>query len=48
MLTRDTQDADLGGDYFLERTGKARATRRLISQLNQLGYQVALQPAETP
>ncbi|TDT94152.1 transposase [Streptomyces sp. 846.5] len=44
MFTNDAEYADLGGDYFLERTGKTRATRRLISQLNQLGYQVNLQP----
>lgn len=48
MLIRDTEYADLGGDYFLERTGKTRATRRLISRLNQLGYQVTLQPVEVP
>ncbi|MFI8875751.1 hypothetical protein ACIGXX_18150 [Streptomyces sp. NPDC055243] len=46
MLTHDVPHADLGGDYFLERTGKTRATRRLVSQLNQLGYQVSLQPVE--
>jgi transposase len=42
MFTRDTTYADLGGQYFLERTGRARQTRRLVSQLNQLGYQVTL------
>ncbi|QCX82722.1 Transposase IS116/IS110/IS902 family protein (plasmid) [Streptomyces sp. YIM 121038] len=47
MLTGDVPHQDLGGDYFLERTGKTRATRRLVSQLNQLGYQVSLQPAGT-
>lgn len=46
MFTRDTAYADLGGQYFLERTGRARQTRRLVSQLNQLGYQVTLQQAE--
>ncbi|MFB7443085.1 hypothetical protein [Streptomyces mirabilis] len=30
----------------LQRTGKSRATRRLVSQFNQLGYQVRLQPVE--
>ncbi|MFH8591509.1 hypothetical protein ACH4DW_06890 [Streptomyces rimosus] len=44
MFTRDKEYADLGGDYFLERTGKTRATRRLVSQLNHLGFQVSLQP----
>ncbi|MFE7117206.1 IS110 family transposase [Streptomyces sp. NPDC057654] len=43
MFTRDVEYADLGGQYFLERTGRARQTRRLVSQLNQLGYQVTLQ-----
>jgi hypothetical protein len=48
MFTRDTPYADLGGQYFIERTGHARQTRRLISQLNQLGYHVTLQtPATT-
>jgi transposase len=47
MFTRDLEYADLGGDYFLERTGKARATHRLVSQLNRLGYQVNLQPVQT-
>jgi len=43
MFTHDTAYADLGGQYFIERTGRARQTRRLVSQLNQLGYQVTLQ-----
>ncbi|MEU2867458.1 IS110 family transposase [Streptomyces mirabilis] len=46
MFTNDVRYADLGGDYFLHRTGRARQTRRLVSQLNQLGYQVVLQPVE--
>ncbi|MFJ5034423.1 IS110 family transposase [Streptomyces sp. NPDC088560] len=46
MFTHDIEYTDLGGDYFLERTGKTRATRRLVSQLNRLGYQVNLQPVE--
>jgi transposase len=48
MFTHNAAYADLGGDYFLERTGKTRATRRLVSQLNHLGYQVTLQPVEAP
>ncbi|WP_019065462.1 IS110 family transposase [Streptomyces prunicolor] len=47
MFTPDTDYADLGGHYFIERTGRARQTRRLISQLNQLGYQVTLQTEGT-
>ncbi|MFJ9121312.1 IS110 family transposase [Streptomyces sp. NPDC102394] len=46
MFTNDVEYADLGGDYFLHRVGRARQTRRLVSQLNQLGYQVVLQPVE--
>ncbi|MEU1276559.1 IS110 family transposase [Streptomyces sp. NPDC005799] len=46
MLVHDVEYADLGGQYFLERTGRARQTRRLVSQLNQLGYQVTLQTVE--
>ncbi|MGV9249772.1 IS110 family transposase, partial [Streptomyces sp. NPDC003710] len=44
--TNDAEYADLGADYFLQRTGRARQTRRLVSQLNMLGYQVSLQSAE--
>lgn len=47
MFTHDTFYRDLGGNYFLERTGKTRATRRLIGQLNHLGYQVTLDPIIT-
>jgi transposase len=46
MFTDDVEYHDLGPDHFLERTGKARQTRRLVGQLNRLGYQVALQPTE--
>jgi transposase len=46
MLTHDAEYHDLGGDYFVQRTGRARQTRRLVSQLNMLGYQVSLQSAE--
>ncbi|MGW1047509.1 IS110 family transposase [Streptomyces sp. NPDC002547] len=50
MLTHDVVYHDLGPDYFLERLGsdgRARKTRRLVGQLNELGYQVVLQPADT-
>jgi transposase len=46
MLTHDQPYHDLGGNYFLDRTSKTRATRRLIGQLNHLGYQVTLNPLE--
>ncbi|WP_432182810.1 hypothetical protein [Streptomyces sp. NBC_00063] len=39
MFTHDIEYAYLCGDYFLERTSKTRATRRLVSQLNRLGFQ---------
>jgi transposase len=44
MLTSDTPYHDLGGDYFTERAGKTRQTRRLVAQLNNLGYVVRLDP----
>jgi transposase len=44
MFTNDTTYRDLGANYLLERAGKARATRRLIGQLNHLGYQVTINP----
>ncbi|MEV6210124.1 transposase [Kitasatospora sp. NPDC051914] len=43
MFTRDAEYTDFGGHYFIERTGRARQTRHLVSQLNQLGYHVTLQ-----
>lgn len=46
MLTRDADYHGLGGDYFIQRTGRTRQTRRLVSQLNTLGYQVSLQSTE--
>jgi transposase len=46
MLTNDADYHDLGGDYFIQRTGRTRQTRRLVSQLNMLGYQVSLQSVE--
>jgi transposase len=49
MLTRDVAYHDLGPDHFTERLNphaKARQTRRLIHQLQQLGYQVTTQPAQ--
>lgn len=46
MLIHAAEYADRGGQYFLERTGRARQTRSLVSQLHQIGYQVTLQTAE--
>ncbi len=46
MLTNDAEYADLGGDYFVQRTGRARQTRHLVSQLNMLGHHVSPQSAE--
>jgi transposase len=43
LFPHDAEYADLSGRYFIERTGRARQTRRLVSQLNQLGYHVNLQ-----
>ena len=44
MLTHDMPYRDLGGTYFIDRASKTAATRRLIGQLNHLGYQVTLNP----
>ena len=44
MFTNDMAYCDLGANYFIERAGKERTTRRLIGQLNHLGYQVTLNP----
>jgi transposase len=44
MLTHDVAYRDLGPEYFTERTGKTRQTRRLVAQLGSLGYTVRLEP----
>jgi len=44
MLERDRPYHDLGGDYFLRRNDPARQARRLISQLEALGYTVQAEP----
>ncbi|MGI5186140.1 hypothetical protein ACQEVZ_58820 [Dactylosporangium sp. CA-152071] len=44
MLTHDVAYHDLGANYFTERAGTARQTRRLVTQLNNLGYTVRLDP----
>jgi transposase len=44
MLTNDVGYHDLGSEYFTERTGKTRQTRRLVAQLSTLGYTVRLEP----
>jgi len=46
MLTDHKPYAELGGSYFTQRDPE-RATRRAITQLNQLGYTVTLNPMET-
>ncbi|MER7282593.1 IS110 family transposase [Dactylosporangium sp. NPDC000244] len=44
MLTHDVAYHDLGAGYLTERAGTTRQTRRLVTQLNQLGYAVRLDP----
>ena len=43
-FTTNTPYRDLTGTYFLERASKATATKRLIGQLNHLGFHVTLNP----
>ena len=43
MLKDGTPHADLGADYFDRRPTEAKA-RRLVAQLNKLGYEVQIQP----
>jgi transposase len=47
MLSRDVPYHDLGGGYFATRTGKARRIRKLVGEIEQLGYHVTLQSTET-
>jgi transposase len=44
LLTTGDSYQDLGADYFERRHDPQRQTRRLIHQLEQLGYHVTLQP----
>jgi hypothetical protein len=45
MLTRDEPYPDLGADYFLRRNDPARRARRLIRQLEAIGYTVHAEPS---
>lgn len=44
MLTRDQPYHDLGPDYFLRREDRARRARKLIRQLEAIGYTVHAEP----
>jgi transposase len=46
MIERGTVYDDLGGDYF-DRRNQQYTQRRLVKRLEQLGYKVILEPAET-
>jgi transposase len=46
MLSNDVPYQDLGPEHFTERLGKERHTRRLVSQLAALGYDVDLRPKD--
>jgi transposase len=44
MITNEVDYQDLGSSHFLRRIDPVRQTRRLVDQLQQLGYQVQLNP----
>ncbi|HTW69059.1 MAG TPA: IS110 family transposase, partial [Acetobacteraceae bacterium] len=44
IILRGTPHQDLGADHFDRRSADAKA-RRLVVQLNKLGYDVQIQPA---
>jgi hypothetical protein len=44
LLERDEPYNELGGDYFIERQQKDAYQRRLVKQLERMGYDVALTP----
>jgi transposase len=44
LLERDQPYDELGGDYFIERQNKDSYQRRLVKQLERMGYDVALSP----
>jgi transposase len=45
MINNEMDYQDLGPAHFVTRIDPVRQTRRLVHQLNQLGYQVQLNPA---
>jgi transposase len=45
MLTNGVQHKDLGANHFDSRTSDFKA-KRLVTQLNKLGFEVELQPRE--
>lgn len=47
MLDRDQPYHDLGADYFIRRDDPARRARKLIRQLENIGYTVHAQPPPT-
>lgn len=48
MLTTGECFHDLGDDYFQRRRDPKRESRRLVAQLEQLGFQVTLTPSKDP
>jgi hypothetical protein len=44
MLDRDQPYHDLGADYFIRREDPARRARKLIRQLEAIGYTVHAEP----
>jgi hypothetical protein len=46
ILDRRQPDAELGGDYLLERQSNHAHVRRLVHQLERLGHKVSIHPAE--
>jgi hypothetical protein len=45
MIRNEVDYQDLGPAHFVTRIDPVRQTRRLVTQLNQLGYRVQLNPA---
>jgi transposase len=48
VINEKVEYRDLGAQHFLTRLDPARQTRRLVTQLRQLGYQVDLNPVISP
>jgi transposase len=47
MLSHDVPYQDLGADHFSRRLGEERQRRRLVAQLDALGYHVTLERRQT-
>ena len=46
LLSNNQPYSDLGADYFVQRQTKTAYKKRLVRQLERMGYDVTLEPVE--